>query len=200
MMREHIARAHVAAQPQQLAEQPVFEHDGVPRLAAVARAHRRRVPARRDHAVDGAGRWAGLVAQEHHRRLGVPGRAHAGTQRRRLPLLPALGDGDLGAPELHRGTDLLGLVAEHDDHAIEPSLRVGRVDRMLQQRAAVEVGELLGPAEPAPGAGREHDPDDQVSSPPSRRSASSSSDASELPARKWSACGRAALIPRVSGS
>src|SRR6185503_11376720 len=94
--------------------------------------------------------------------LAVPGHLHAGAQRRSLALVPAGGERDLGAAEVDGGADALGLVAEHEHHAVQRRLGVGGVERVLQQRAAVEVGELLGPAEPAPGTGREDDPDDQV--------------------------------------
>ena len=89
--------------------------------------------------------------------------------------------------------------AEHDDHALQ---RVGghrRVDGVLQQRPAVELGELLGLlAEATARAGGEHEPRDHQMS--SRIVARSSSDAMELPASRWSVYGSAACIPRVSGA
>ena len=102
--------------------------------------------------------------------------------------------------------DLLGTRAEDDDDALQRVGGHGRVDGVLQERPAVELGELLGlVAEASSRAGREHEPSDHASAPPAFRSprdrnatdgeavgtssrivARSSSDAMELPASRWS--------------
>ena len=94
-------------------------------------------------------------------------------------------------------TDTLGRI-------LSERMRVS-LGELLEQRPAVELGELLRGAEALAGAGGEHEAADQLPSPlpvdsRSKASASSSNDASELPAMNSSTNGNAARIPRVSGS
>jgi len=67
--------------------------------------------------------------------------------------------------ELDAREDLVGMAAEHDDGVAHPLRRGHREQRVLQQRPAVEQGELFGRAEPPPAAGGQHQPAD-----PRRRS------------------------------
>ena len=98
------------------------------------------------------------------------------------------------------------------DHRVERGHGEHRLQRVLDQRPPVELGQLLGAAE-APALPRgEDDPADlrlvlggarragHAGTPSSISSASASSEAIELPAIRRSTCGIAASMPRVSGA
>ncbi len=55
-----------------------------------------------------------------------------------------------------RPLDRLGIVAK-DDHHLGKSLGIDRVEHMLQDRPATELGEQLHAAEPRRGTGGEND-------------------------------------------
>ena len=93
-------------------------------------------------------------------------------------------------------------MAEHDEHRVERGHGEHRLDRVLEQRPAAQVGELLGAAEAPAGAGGEDEACGRVAHaiPSSISVASVSSEAIELPGSSRSTCGIAAFMPRVSGS
>ena len=93
-------------------------------------------------------------------------------------------------------------MAEDDQHRVQRGHGEHRLDRVLEQRAAAQIGELLGAAEAPPGAGGEYESSGGVAQviPSSMSVASASSDAIELPGSNLSTCGIAAFMPRVSGS
>jgi hypothetical protein len=198
---QQIARAGVASQQADAVVQGAPEHDRVAGLAVVHRpdgvdAGGRGFDDRRDR----RGRHARLVAERHDDGVARSQRRDAGAQRRGHPLGPVLALDDLGAGEVHRRAHGAGAGAQHDHDAVDAARGEHRADGVLEQRDAVELGQLLGRAEAPGGARGEHQAAGHAPTPPSSRSASSSSERSELPARKWSVCGRAAAIPRTSGS
>src|SRR5205823_10385812 len=100
---------------------------------------------------------------------------------------------------LHARAYVVGVRAQHEHEALHSRHRRHCGEHVIEQRAPVELRELLWAAEAgALARGEHHGADHDIS--PSSRSASSSSEAIELPARKWSTWGSAACIPRVSGS
>jgi Xaa-Pro aminopeptidase len=127
----------------------------------------------------------------------VAERADAEAQRRRLPLLPVLAAHGARPVQVDAREHLLGGVAEHHDARRE---HPHRPQRVLEQRAAVDLRELLDAAlEAPPRAGAQHERADPHM-PSSMSSASSSSDRIELPGSSRSTYGSAARIPRVRGS
>ena len=120
----------------------------------------------------------------------------------RLAALPLLADDDLGLAEVDPLEDLVGGVAEDDQHRVQRGDGEHRVDRVLEQRATAKIGELLGAAEAPTGPGGEDETSRRVAHviPSSMSVASASSDAIELPGSNLSTCGIAAFMPRVSGS
>ena len=102
------------------------------------------------------------VAERQHDGVGVVARrGDAAAQRRRLAGRPVLADDDLGRAEVDARADLLRARAEHDDDPLDRGHRLDRADRVLEQRDAVQLGQLLGRAEPRRPARREHDGCDQ---------------------------------------
>src|SRR5690242_6887051 len=175
---------------------PCRQHHGVPRPAAVRRAYRMLAVELRDREGDHLGRDARLVAEGDDRRVDIAERDEARAQGRGLPGRPVVAYHGLRPAKIDARADLIRTRAEHHHYAIQPG---HRVERVLEQRPPVELRELLGPAEARALPGGEHHAGDHDISP-SSRSASSASDAIELPERKWSTNGSAACIPRVSGS
>ena len=128
------------------------------------------------------------------------------------PSAQSVAHDDVGAAEVDLLADRVGVGAEDDDDRVDRGHGEHRADRVLEQRAAVELGDLLGAAEALALAGGEHDAADlrlglcgsrragHAGTPSSISSASASSEAIELPGRRWSTCGSAACMPRVSGS
>ncbi len=100
------------------------------------------------------------------------------------------------AAQIRARAHLVGARAEHHDPAVEV---VQRLERVLDQRPAVDARELLRPAEAAALACGQQDPRAHPSAP-SIRSASCSKDAMVFPGSRRSRCGMAATMPRVSGS
>ena len=85
--------------------------------------------------------------------------------------------------QVHARAYLVGAGAEHEHEALHSRHRRHRGEHMVEQWAPVELRQLLGAAEAgALARGEHHGADHDIS--PSRRSASSSSEAIELPARK----------------
>src|SRR6266536_3058677 len=134
----------------------------MPGRALVRGPYRGMVAARSEHPGDRVGRKARLVAEEHDDGVGIAGRRHSGAERGGLSVLPVLGHRDLRAAELERSAHPLGVVTEHDHDAVQALGGSGGIEGVLEQRAAVEVGELLRAAEAASGARREHHADDQL--------------------------------------
>ena len=165
--------------------------------AAVRRAHGVLVAAGGQQRVDRRRRQPGLIAEHDEHRVGVRERRQPAAQRRRLPLLPVGADHGGGAVEVGARPDLVGRVPEHD-HARRH--RGHRGERVLEQRPPAQRRELLGGAEPPPGARGQHERGGRHSRPDSISSASASSEAIEFPGSRWSTCGSAACMPRVSGS
>ena len=102
-----------------------------------------------------------LVAERDHGGIDVAERRDAAPQRRGLAFVPVGAHDDPGVAEVGAGADGVGVVAEHDDHRLHGGHRQHRIDGVLQQRASVELGELLGGAEPPPLAGGEDQPADR---------------------------------------
>ena len=135
------------------------------RLAVVGRADGRDPIARRDGLVDHPGDHLRghprLVAERHdHPVRVVADRVDATAQRRRHPLAPALAHHGPRLAEVDRLPDDLGVGPEHRDDRVDCRHEQHRVDGMLQQRRAVELGELLAAAEPPSRPGGQHDAGD----------------------------------------
>ena len=141
-----------------------------------------------------------------------PSAVDAGAQRGRLAVGPVLADDDVGAVEVDRVLDLAGVGAEDDDDRGDRGHREHRPHGVLEQRAPVELRDLLGAAEALALPRGQHDAADlrlrlggergacHAGTPSSISAANASRDASELPGMRWSTCGSAACMPRVSGS
>ena len=137
--------------PERLEELALDEH-GVAGRAEVRGADRRGLAvARVDHPPDRVRRHARLVAERDHNGLAVREPGEPARERGGQALVPALAGARLRAVEVHGGGDLLHESAEHHDNA---SHRCGRhrPHGVLQQRPAVELRELLAPAEARAGA------------------------------------------------
>ncbi len=153
-----------------------------------------------------------LVGERDDGGVDLAERCRARAQRGRLAVGPVGTDDDVGAAQVGLLADAVGVRAEHDDDGIERGHGEHRRQRVLDQRATVEPGQLLGAAEAAALARGEDDPADlglglsgarragHAGTPSSIRSASASSEAIELPGSRRSTCGIAACIPRVSGA
>ena len=79
--------------------------------------------------------------------VGVGDGRDAAAQRRRLAVGPVLADDDLGRAEVDARADLVRARAEHDDDPLDRGHGLDRADRVLEQRDAVQLGQLLGRAE-----------------------------------------------------
>ena len=180
------AGALIAAQVRHASEDRLVKDDGVPGCPVVGRP---RAPGRREHDLDdGAGDERHVTEEHEDATLAGEGR-DSRAQRGGLTLLPSGADEVRSHADL--GQDRLGMCAQDDQWV--PRRR--EVNDVLEQRLAVELGELLRSAEASARAGGE----DQGSRH-SRRSASAASDASEWPGSRSSAWGRAARMPCVNGS
>jgi len=125
---------------------------------------------------------------------------------------PSVAHDDVGAAEVDLLADGVGVGAEDDHDRVDGRDGEHGADGVLEQGAAVEHGDLLGAAEALALAGGQHDAADlrlglcgsrragHAGTPSSISSASASRDAIELPGMRWSTCGSAACMPRVSGS
>ena len=106
------------------------------------------------------------VAERQHDGLRpVADRRDPAAQRRGLTGRPVLADDDLGRPEVDARADLLRTGAQDDDDPLDRGHRLDRADRVLEQRDAVQLGELLRRAEPRRPARREHDGGDHAPPP-----------------------------------
>jgi hypothetical protein len=134
-------------------EQLALEEHRVARGAEVGGAYRGGFAvACADHAPDRIGGHARLIAERDHHGLAVRQLPQPARQRGSLALVPALARERLRAMEVHRRGHLLHERAEHHHHTAHG--RGGhRLHRVLEQWPAIELRELLAPAEAGTGAG-----------------------------------------------
>ena len=166
-----------------------------------------------EHAGDHLGADERLVAERDDRGLDLAERGDAGLQRGGLAVGPAVADDDVGAAEVDLLADGVGVGAEddHDRVEIDGTASIARTACSSSGRPSSTATCLAPPKRlPSPAASTMPPISGSVSAarrraghagtPSSISSASASRDASELPGMRWSTCGSAACMPRVSGS
>ena len=111
----------------------------------------------REKRPDRVGAKPRLVAEDDQRRGGGRSRRREPDRDRARQAAPGIGvpDAPLAAP-LDRPLDRVGVVAEDDDDLGE-ALRIERVEHVLQDGPAAQLGQQLHAAEPRRGPSGEHD-------------------------------------------
>jgi molybdopterin adenylyltransferase len=113
----------------------------------------------RNHLADHCRVDPGLVREQHDRGRGIRIAGDGGDprpHRRGLPSSMVRVDDHLDVGGLCDGrSDLVGVVADHDDTPVHTP-GAGGLEDVTNHRAAIELGQGLGPTEPCAGAGGEH--------------------------------------------